>query len=141
MLEPNAYRQAGVRVGKYEIPQGAPSSIPTDFPLLRYAEVLLNKGEAMMRQGDATGGAMFVNMIRERAGLEPLDEVDMDELLAERGRELFYEGLRRTDLIRFDKFASGTWPFKDPAPETTTLFPIPAPQLNANPNLEQNPGY
>ncbi|WP_116124404.1 RagB/SusD family nutrient uptake outer membrane protein [Lewinella sp. IMCC34183] len=139
-LFPNAYRQAGVRIYKYEIPNGSPSTIPNDFPIVRYAEVLLNKAEAQMRQGD-DGGAMLVNMIRNRAGLEDMDDVDMEEMLAERGREFFYEGLRRTDLIRFGAFASGTWPFKSPQPETANLFPIPAPQLNANSNLQQNQGY
>ena len=140
MLEPNAFRQAGARVAKFEIPVGAPNTLPNDFPLLRFSEVLLNKAEAMLRRGD-DGGVMFANMVRERAGLDDTDEMDLDELLAERGREFFYEGLRRTDLIRFDEFTNGTWDFKSVSPETAKLFPLPAPQLNANPNLNQNPGY
>ena len=141
-LEPNAYRQAGARIVKFEIPVGVSQTIPTDFPIVRFAEVLMNKAETQMRRGD--NSKMFVNMVRERAGLDALeddDDFDMDELLAERGREFFYEGHRRTDLIRFGQFASGTWDFKSPQPETTNLFPLPAAQLNANDNLEQNPGY
>ena len=139
-LANNAFRQAGARVYKYEIPAGAPSSLPNDFPIVRYAEVLLNKAEAQMRQG-RSGGQMFINMVRSRAGLDELDSFTMDDLLAERGREFFYEGLRRTDLIRFDEFTNGTWDFKDVTPATANLFPIPSPQLNANQNLEQNTGY
>ncbi len=139
-LEPNAFRQAGARVFKFEIPAGAPSTIPNDFPIVRFAEVLLNKAEAQMRQGN-DGGQMFINMVRQRAGLEEMESFTMDDLLAERGREFFYEGLRRTDLIRFGRFASGTWDFKTPQPETRNLFPLPSAQLNANGNLIQNDGY
>ncbi len=141
-LEPNAFRQAGARVFKFEIPQGAPSTLPNDFPIMRYAEILMNKAEVQMRNGQ--DAKMLVNMVRTRAGLDELeedDDFDMDELLAERGREFFYEGLRRTDLIRFDQFAAGTWSFKEPQPATANLFPLPAPQLNANSNLVQNDGY
>ena len=136
----NAFRQAGVRVFKYGIPDGAPSTLPNDFPIIRYAEVLLNKAEAQMRQG--TGGySMLVNMVRNRADLEDLDEsMTLDDLLAERGREFFFEGLRRQDLIRFDAFGD-EWRFKNASSETYEIFPIPFQQLSANRNLEQNPGY
>lgn len=85
---------------------------------------------------------MYVNMIRERAGLDEVgDDFSMDEMLAERGREFFYEGTRRQDLIRFDAW-NDAWDFK-PAKSTDQyeIFPIPSPQLNANRNLQQNPGY
>jgi len=66
----------------------------------------------------------------------------LDELLAERGREFIFEGKRRTDLIRFGKFVTGSWwdhqPSGDPNKE---LFPIPHTQVANNPNLKQNPGY
>jgi hypothetical protein len=139
-LFPNAYRDAGARVFKFGYERGGPANMQNDYVLVRYAEVLLNKAEAMMRQGES-GANMYVNMVRERAGLEDMDEdMDMDDLLAERGRELFYEGLRRQELIRFGKFTE-PWFGKGQAPETAILFPKPAPQLNANPNLEQNEGY
>lgn len=139
-LEPNAYRQAGARVFKFEIPAGAPNTLPNDFPIVRYSEVLLTKAEALARQ-NKEGAEMMVNMVRDRAGLDDLDQVSLDDILAERGRELFFEILRRTDLIRYGKFASGEWDFKTSVPESRNLFPIPAPQLNANPNLQQNDGY
>jgi hypothetical protein len=111
-----------------------------DYVLARYGEVLLNKAEAMMRQGKP-GAEMFVNMIRQRAGMPDMDaDMTMDDLLEERGRELFYEGLRRQELIRFGRFTDAWWQ-KPEAPPTAILFPKPAPQLNANPNLEQNDGY
>jgi hypothetical protein len=139
-LFPNAYRDAGARVFKFGYERGGPANMKNDYVLVRYAEVLLNKAEAMMRQ-NKPGGEMFVNMIRERAGLPDMDaNMTMDDLLAERGRELFYEGLRRQELIRFGKYTE-PWAFKSQAPSTAILFPKPAPQLNANPNLEQNEGY
>lgn len=136
----NAFRQAGVRVSKYTIPVGAPSTLPNDFPIIRYSEVLMNKAEAMMRQGQG-GYSMLVNMVRDRAGLDDVDDsMTMDELLAERGREFFYEGTRRQDLIRFDAF-DDAWQFKGESSATYRLFPIPTQQRNANRNLGQNPGY
>ena len=138
-LQPNAFRQAGARIWKYGYENGSPNTIRNDFPIIRYAEVLLNKAEAMMRQNEG-GAEMFVNQVRERAGLDDDDDVSMDDLLAERGRECFYEGTRRTDLIRFGKFTDA-WFAKSATPATAKLFPLPQPQLDANSNLVQNPGY
>lgn len=140
-LEPNAFRQAGARVFKYGYEIGSPNTIKNDFPIIRYAEVLMNKAEAMARQNQS-GFGMLVNMIRERAELDAIEEADMnlDILLAERGREFFYEGTRRQDLIRFGEFTS-PWFAKGGTAETAEIFPIPTPQLNANRNLSQNPGY
>lgn len=140
-LEPNAFRQAGARVFKYGYEIGSPNTIRNDFPVIRYAEVLMNKAEAMFRQNQG-GYGMLVNMVRERAELDPVAEGDMDAafMLAERGREFFYEGTRRQDLIRFGEFTSA-WFAKGAVDATKEIFPIPAPQLNANRNLSQNPGY
>jgi hypothetical protein len=140
-LEPNAFRQAGARVFKYGYEIGSPNTIKNDFPIIRYSEVLMNKAEALARQNQG-GAGMLVSMIRERAELGAVTdgEVTLDFLLAERGREFFYEGTRRQDLIRFDQFTSA-WFEKTGSPETAEIFPIPTPQLNANRNLNQNPGY
>ena len=140
-LEPNAFRQAGARVFKYGYALGSPNTITNDFPIIRYAEVLMNKAEAMARQNQG-GFGMLVNMVRERADLDAMDEgdMDLDMLLAERGREFFYEGTRRQDLIRFGKFTD-SWFARSAPPATAEIFPIPTPQLNANRNLTQNPGY
>ncbi|RBL90022.1 hypothetical protein DF182_26475 [Chitinophaga flava] len=64
----------------------------------------------------------------------------LDDLLAERGREFIWEGCRRQDLVRFGKWNSA-WQFHPADPDFRKLFPIPQAQLDANPNLEQNPGY
>ncbi|MFT5999330.1 MAG: hypothetical protein ACI81P_001788 [Neolewinella sp.] len=140
-LEPNAFRQAGARVWKYGYENGTPNTMRNDFPIVRYAEVLMNKAEAMMRQN--TGGySMFVNMVRNRAELGDFTdgEITADVMLAERGREFFYEGTRRQDLVRFGKFGEG-WAFFSGSDATKNIFPIPQPQLNANRNLTQNAGY
>ena len=140
-LEPNAFRQAGARVFKYGYENGSPNTIRNDFPIIRYAEVLMNKAEAMFRQNQS-GYGMLVNSVRNRAGLDDMDEGDMDAdmLLAERGREFFYEGTRRQDLIRFGAFTD-SWFARQAPGEAAKLFPIPQQQLDANPNLTQNPGY
>lgn len=127
----------------------------TDFPLIRLAEVYLTYSEAVLRGGtggDATTALNYVNLLRQRAfkgTTGNLSSLTLDVVLAERGRELYWEGHRRTDLIRFSRFVEGTylWPWKGGVKDGKgveafrTLFPIPAADLIANPNLKQNPGY
>jgi starch-binding outer membrane protein, SusD/RagB family len=139
-LAPNALRQAGTRVNKFEIPLGAGPNLSNDFPVFRYADALLMKAEAAWRQGKTDVALDFVNQIRERANVDPVTSIDADFLLAERGRELFAEGHRRSDLIRFGKYTDPWWEKPASAP-FRNLFPIPENQLQANPNLNQNPGY
>lgn len=137
----NAYRQAGARVGKFEFALGATDNLSNDFPVYRYADVLLMKAEALWRQGNGGGEALnLVNQIRARAGVEPFTSLNADNLLAERGRELFSEVHRRTDLIRFGKYNDPWWakPASDPH---VNIYPIPRAQLDNNKNLVQNPGY
>lgn len=147
-LEPNAIRQAGVRVGKYEIAAGTGNSLDNDLVVFRYADVLMMKAEALWRQNAGSGEALgLVNRIRERAGVAPFPSLSADKILAERGREFFFEGLRRQDLIRFDGVEGGKTRFNDPWWEKgisepwRNVFPIPRDQLQANSNLIQNPGY
>jgi hypothetical protein len=139
-LAPNALRQAGTRVNKFEIPLGSGPNLSNDFPIFRYADVLLMKAEAAWRQGNNGVALQFVNQVRERANVAPLATLDADILLAERGRELFAEGHRRSDLIRFGKYNDAWWEKAQSAP-FRNLFPIPENQLQANPNLRQNQGY
>lgn len=144
-LEPNAYRQAGARIGKYEYAIGATPNLSNDFPLFRYADVVLMRAEAWARENannfnDQVNVLNLVNQVRTRAGMPAFTTMTADELLAERGREMFYEGWRRQDLVRFGRF-NGTWDFKGASDPTKNLFPIPENALNANPNLRQNPGY
>lgn len=126
-------RMSGMRVKKQEIKLGAKDNLSNDFPIFRYADVLLMKAEAMIRQGK--NGDDYVNMIRERAGLEPISGVTLDELLDERGREMFWEGHRRQDLIRFGKFNDAWWE-KSASTADRKIFPIPQWAIDANPNLQ-----
>jgi hypothetical protein len=125
----------------------------TDFPMFRLGDAYLMYAEAVLRGG---GGSMtealgYVNDLRTRAGASTITagQLDLDFLLDERARELFWEGHRRTDLVRFGQFTDGTkvWPWKGGVAEGRAtesyrdIFPVPATQLNANPNLIQNEGY
>jgi len=130
----------------------------TDFPMFRLADVYLMYAEAVLRggQGGDQGTALeYVNRVRERAyggstdGDIAQSDLTLDFILNERARELYWEGHRRSDLIRFGKFTGGEylWPWKGnlkdgrPTDQKYDLFPIPDADLNANPNLVQNPGY
>ncbi|MFD2200257.1 RagB/SusD family nutrient uptake outer membrane protein [Shivajiella indica] len=139
-LAPNALRQAGTRINKFEIQLGAGPDLSNDFPIFRYSDVLLMKAEAAWRQGNNTVALQFVNQVRERSNADPLTSIDANILLAERGRELFAEGHRRSDLIRFGRYNDAWWEKAQSAP-FRNLFPIPENQLQANPNLRQNDGY
>lgn len=127
-------RMSGARVGKFEIKKGALENLSNDFPLFRYADVLLMKAETMIRQGK--NGDQFVNQIRNRAGVAPFNNATLEQILAERGREMFCEGHRRQDLIRFGQFTKAWWekPTSDPK---RTIFPIPQWAIDANPNLAE----
>lgn len=139
-LEPNSYRQSGARVGKWEYALGTGPNLANNFALYRYGEVLLNKAEAMMRSGDTPGALDIVNQIRARANAPALTALTETDLYDERGREFFAEGLRRTDMVRFGTY-NNTWWEKTVTDASKSLFPIPRPQLDVNPQLVQNPGY
>jgi hypothetical protein len=163
---PAAWRQSGVRIGKWEFELGSSNNMSNDFGVFRYADVLLMKAEALWRisQSATDAGALaLVNKIRERAGLTDLTSLDGKlsfdpagpvvqggELFNEMGREMFAEHNRRQDLIRWNFFNSNakwTIPFhnvgdlQNTTGEYLKLFPIPKAQIAANPNLKQNTGY
>lgn len=126
--------------------------VDTDFPMFRLADVYLMFAEATLRTGAAVAPAVsYVNELRTRAVAAPITDADLtlDFILAERSRELYWEGHRRTDLIRFGKFtdASYLWPWKGGVKDGQgvdakfNLFPIPATDLVSNPGLHQNPGF
>jgi hypothetical protein len=148
-IGPNSWRQGGARIGKYTYEVGGTPDMSNDFVVLRYADVLLIRAEALARiagsgtvANDAAALAL-VNQIRTRAGVTPFATLTADNLLAERGREMFVEMTRRQDLIRFGKFADawGFKPAKAASATTYSVFPIPKQQLDANSKLTQNPGY
>jgi hypothetical protein len=111
-----------------------------DIAFIRYADVLLIKAEALVRQGNPGLALPIVNQIRNRSNAPDLASVTLDDILDERGRELAFEMQRRRDLIRFGKFGDA-WEFKEPSEPFRTLFPIPSTAIGANPKLKQNPGY
>lgn len=139
-LAPNAFRQAGTRINKFEVPLGSAPNLNNDFPIFRYGDVILMKAECAWKLGRTGDAISLVNQIRTRSAAPALTAINADILLAERGRELFAEGQRRSDLIRFGKFTD-TWWEKPVSQAFRTIFPIPLNQLQANPNLRQNPGY
>lgn len=128
-----------------------------DFPVFRLSEMYLIYAEAVLRGGtggDAATALNYINLIRTRAygnatGNISAGQLDLPFILAERGRELYWEGHRRTDLIRYGLLTSGTylWPWKGGVASGTSvdskynIFPIPAANRTANPNLTQNAGY
>jgi len=125
-------RLSGARVAKFEIKLGAKDNLSNDFPIFRYADILLMKAEAMIRQ--SKNGDEYVNRIRARAGVTPWIGTTLTQLLAERGREMFWEAHRRQDLIRFGEFNKAWWEKTVSTPDRNT-FPIPQWAIDANPNL------
>lgn len=136
----NNLEVTGIRVMKY--PPDYVKSFPAenDYVFYRYSDVLLMKAEALLRTGNAAGALTIVNTIRLKRGASPLVSIDLNSLLDERGRELYWEGWRRQDLIRFGKFLQ-PWAEKPQDNPKYLLFPIPNTALAVNPNLKQNPGY
>lgn len=140
-LAPGAFRDGGTRLSKYEYEVGTVNSMSNDFALFRYAEVLLNKAEAMWRMNPGSAEALeLVNMIRARSGVDAYSSLDADNLLAERGREMCFEAKRRSDLIRFNRWGDSWWE-KGTSEDFKKLMPVPADQIALNSNLIQNPGY
>jgi hypothetical protein len=142
----------GIRVMKYPIDYNSGDNSNNDYVYMRISDVLLMKAEAELRGGTATanpvafGGSNTalgqVNFLRTNAsrGASSLAALTLDNVLDERGRELYWEGWRRNDLVRFGKFLNA-WQEKPASGTQRLLFPIPARSLAANPNLVQNTGY
>lgn len=139
--------------------QGSDTSgnfVDTDLALIRLAEIHLNYAEATLRGGggDLNLAVTKINELIERGyGNSSYNitssELTLDFVLDERSRELYWEGQRRTDLVRYGYFTTSAylWPFKANQPEGAstdsfrTIFPIPSSSISANPNLQQNEGY
>jgi hypothetical protein len=130
--------------------------VDTDFPVFRLGDAYLIYAEAVLRGGggDRATALGYINALRQRAfGDASANITDADLtlpfILDERGRELLWEAHRRTDLIRFHLFTGGDylWAWKGGAAGGVAtegfrdLYPLPASELTANPNLTQNPGY
>ena len=152
---------SGYSVGKYRNtyasggnPHGS-QFMDTDFFLMRSAEAYLIAAEADARingGSTSTTGAGYINALRQRANAVTLSSYTTDQILDERSRELYFEGFRRTDLIRYgyfggDKSGQYLWDWKAGSQNGASfasfrnVFAIPAEDMNANPNLTQNAGY
>ncbi|UAY53782.1 RagB/SusD family nutrient uptake outer membrane protein [Arachidicoccus terrestris] len=145
---------SGARFNKYKSGRlGDPNYRENHYIIYRLTEIYFDKAEALMRKngGKATAEAVqLINDSRKRAFSAKdwpskqytTSNFTLDSLLAERGREFFFEGKRREDLIRFGKFTTTSWwDHKADNDPNKALFPIPNTQLGANPELKQNPGY
>lgn len=157
----------GMHVNKYRnirsdggaVSDGQKNFSDVDFPVFRLPEMYLIYAEAVLRGGtggDATTALGYLNLIRARAGATAFTASDLtpvanglQNILNERGRELYWEGHRRTDLVRYGLLTTGTylWPWKGGVANGTAvdskynIFPIPTTNRTSNPNLTQNTGY
>ena len=133
-------------------PGKAAGFVDTDFPVFRYADVLLMAAECALNGSTVISlaeGTGYLNQVRARAGLPDANGLDVNALLDERARELYLELWRRQDLIRYDYYTTDKylWQWKGgehdgKAVESyKNLFPIPNSDMMVNPNLEQNDGY
>lgn len=147
----------GIRIAKYvpdfTDPTGKyySSNSGNWLMLMRYPDVVLMVAEALMRQSapDNAAALTLINGLRTARGastvismplVNPTNVDDPTTLLAERGREFYWESQRRTDLIRFGVF-NVLWQYKPSDDPKYLVFPIPNQALAVNPNLKQNPGY
>jgi len=140
--DPGAAPQAGIRGLKF-YPAGTMDGggASNDFPIYRYADILLMQAECHVRLNNATAAKPFVDVVRQRAGLSALAaNPTLIDVYKERTFELNWEGHRRQDMIRFGTFLQPN-EFRGASSEFRKLFPIPTSALNANPGLKQNPGY
>jgi len=144
---------AGIRIIKYPPDYNAydGGNQRNQLQIFRYADVVLLVAEAYLRAAtpNTVAALALINSIRTTRGATTWTAVtlanasnvaDPTTLLAERGRELYWESWRRQDLIRFGVFLK-PWALKTTDDPKNLLFPIPSDQLIANPNLKQNPGY
>lgn len=145
---------SGARFHKYKSgTQDDPNYLENDFVIYRLTEMYFNKAEALMRLNGGSATAEAVDLInaskRRYFTSEDWESIKyttgtltLDELLDERGREFIFEAKRRTDLIRFGEFVTGSWWDHTPSgSEHLNIYPIPHRQVLTNPNLVQNPGY
>lgn len=143
----------GFRCSKYQFSRTSPNGTnfsSVDLVLMRLAEIYLMRAEAKLRTGDAGGALADVNMVRSARTARPeqtpapLTSLDLDLLLRERGFELYWEGFRRSDQIRFGTYED-TWTEKTDADPNKRLFPIPQSAVDAASGiqgfLQQNQGY
>ncbi|MBN8838005.1 MAG: RagB/SusD family nutrient uptake outer membrane protein [Sphingobacteriia bacterium] len=153
LIEPNplTLEATGVRVIKYppDYQNYNGGQQGNQLQIFRYSDVLLMVAEAQLQLNNNAGALLLVNQVRSARKAAPLTTLslvnksniyDPNTLVAERQKELYWESWRRQDLIRFGVYLQN-WALKSADDPKYLLFPIPATQLVANPNLKQNPGY
>ena len=144
-IVPNSLRQAGARPAKFSFKQLGRPDMDNDYPIVRLGELYLIRAEALARNSNNWNASLpDINVIRARAKVPAYSSMDAIEFLRERGREMFQEGLRRSDLIRFGRYNDMWWEKPSSMP-FRNIFPIPQEQIDAtvgsaNP-LSQNAGY
>ncbi|MEM6262985.1 MAG: RagB/SusD family nutrient uptake outer membrane protein [Bacteroidota bacterium] len=134
-----ANESQGIRVVKYtpDNESGIQDRGANDFLVYRISDVYLMRAEAHLRNGNAGSALSDVNTLRQVRNVPDLTAATLDNILDERGRELYWEAHRRTDLIRFGKFQDA-WAEKNGSTPNANLFTIPQAALDVNPNLTQN---
>jgi len=128
---------AGIRGVKYVPDMVSGDNANNDFVIARYGEALLMKAEALARTGNVAGAQTIVQSFKNE---KTTTIASVDDLLNVRARELWWEGWRRNDRVRFGKFLAPVQLKEYESDPKYVLFPIPADAL-ANPNITQNPGY
>ena len=145
IITPGAAPNDGVRNVKFfPVKPSDASGASNDFPIYRYADLLLMQAECNVRLGNTAAAAPFLNLVRARAGLTDIAAPTLQNIYDERGFELVFEGHRRQDMIRFGTFLLPHGAARNivaATPAYRLLFPIPTAALNANTTLKQNPGY
>lgn len=147
-LTPNASRQGGVRLQKYGFKMGQRPDMDNDYVLFRLGGIMLNRAEATARLAGNWNDPVaknLVNQVRSRANVSEIGTLTEDEFLAERGREMFMESLRRVDLVRFGQWGAAWWEKAAHNNVNLSVFPIPNEQILAAAastfQLTQNAGY
>ena len=138
----------GIRTNKYPLNpaemNGGGWGSTNDYPFMRFSDARLMKAEAILRGGTDPAGEtpmMIVTSVRTKRGVAAPASVDLNTMLAERGRELYLEAMRRNDLIRFGKFNDPVIERSVASAKSKVVFPIPNIALSSNPKLSQNAGY
>jgi hypothetical protein len=161
----------GYRFEKFEIGLGSSNVLNNDYPLFRYADVLMMKAECLLRTGDTDGAASIVSQVRARAFDDPAkavvtgdqllqgssydyglrneftntteggDDIQYGRFLDELGWEFNQEGRRRQDMIRFGIYTAKSWLSHSPNGDYRSIYPIPRGRIESNSNLTQNTGY
>jgi starch-binding outer membrane protein, SusD/RagB family len=130
----------GIRAIKYLVKPDQTDNPGTDHIFFRYANALLMKAEAHLRKGETGPALTIINNIRQLRGAAALSSLDEQVMLDERGRELYWEGWRRHDQVRFGTY-TGEWDQKPASAPHRVMFPVPQRALDTNPNLVQIQGY